>query len=57
MSSLYDDLCEKLKNDPRLTKRADIEVIRAKSEGHPPSERLGAAVEDLRPLFKERGEP
>jgi len=78
MNSLYDDLEEKLKKDPRLTKRggarydlrlllfnardslrelweaADIEVTRAKSEGHRPSEPLEAAVEKLRPIFGER---
>ena len=81
MSSLYDELAEKLRKDPRLTKRggarfdlslllfnardslrelwdtADIEVTKARSEGHPPSERLEAAVEQLRPIFGERSKP
>jgi hypothetical protein len=81
MSSLYDELSEKLRKDPRLTKRggarydlglllfnardalrelwdaADIEVTKAKSEGHPPSECLEAAVEQLRPIFGERSKP
>lgn len=79
MSSLYDDLSEKLKKDPRLTKRggarfdlslllfnardslqalweaAEIEVVKAKSQGRP-AEPLEAAVEKLRPIFgKKRG--
>lgn len=78
MTSLYDDLSEKLARDPRLTKRggprfdlslllfnardtlrelwdaANAEVTRAKSQGHPPSEPLQAAVEKLRPIFGER---
>lgn len=68
MSSLYDDLSEKLKKDPRLTNNArdslrelwdaaDIEVTEAKSEGHHPSELLEAAVEKLRPIFGERSKP
>ena len=81
MSSLYDELAEKLRKDPRLTKRggarydlglllfnardalralwdaADVEVTTARSEGRPPSERLEAAVESLRPIFGERSKP
>ncbi len=79
MISLYDELSEKLKKDPRLTKRggarfdlslllfnardslrelwkaADIEVARARREGHKPSNLLAAAVEELRPIFGDRG--
>jgi len=80
MISLYGDLCEKLRKDPRLTKRggarfdlslllfnardslrelweaAESEVIEAKRTGHHPSERLEAAIENLRPLFGKRNE-
>lgn len=78
MSSLYDDLSEKLRKDPRLSKRggarydlglmlfnardslrelwdaADAEVALAVSEGRPSTERLSAAVDELRPLFGDR---
>ena len=40
-----------------LWKAADIEVTKARSEGHHPSELLEAAVEKLRPIFGERREP
>lgn len=80
MNSLYDELSEKLKKDPRLTKRggprfdlslllfnardavrelwdaAEIEVVKARREGHHPSERLEAAIENLRPIFGKRHE-
>lgn len=36
-----------------LWEAADIEVTKARSEGHHPSERLEAAVEKLRPIFGE----
>ncbi len=79
MNSLYDELAEKLKKDPRLTKpsvarfdlglllfnsgdalrelwvAADGELAAARQEGRPPSARLEAAVEKLRPIFGERG--
>jgi hypothetical protein len=35
---------------------ADLEITAAKSRGEQPSERLNAAVDELRPLFGEREE-
>jgi hypothetical protein len=80
MNSLYDELTEKLKRDPRLTRpsvarfdlglllfnagdalrelwvAADGEIAAARQEGRPPSARLEAAVEKLRPIFGERAQ-
>jgi hypothetical protein len=73
MPSLYDDLSEKLKKDPRLTKRGgprvDLSLLlfnareeinelwKAADGESASSERLKAAVEKLRPIFGERGKP
>ena len=80
MNSLYDELAEKIKKDPRLTKQslsrfdmslllfnaaddlrelwvaADGEITTARQEGRPPSARLEAAVDKLRPIFGERAQ-
>lgn len=80
MISIFDELAEKVRQDPRLTKRggarvdlslllfnsrdairelwiaADLELGRAREDGHEPSPELQAAVEELRPVFGTRAE-
>ena len=80
MNSLYDELAEKIKKDPRLTKQslsrfdmslllfnagddlrelwvaADSEIAAARQEERPPTARLEAAVDKLRPIFGERAQ-
>ncbi len=68
MPSLFDELCAKLAQDPRLTRRGgprvdlsvllfnardDLRALWVAAEGQSPSE-LAEAVERLRPIFGDR---